>query len=191
MKKTLSFLPIGIFILIVTTTNIRAQEIERRVSQFASIIQRVGITDIKIDYHRPSVKGREVWGKLVPYGYNYLGYGSSKAAPWRAGANECTTISFTEDVVIEGNKLQAGKYGLFMAVFENGEVEVIFSNNSSIWGSYDYKQSEDALRVTVSSNKAPHQELLTYGFIDLDTNSVTISLNWGKKMIPVKLIMTK
>ena len=83
-----------------------------RGSQQATVSQRVGISDISITYSRPSVNGREVWGKLVPYGLNNLGFGTSKAAPWRAGANENTTITFTHDAKVEGKPIKAGTYGL-------------------------------------------------------------------------------
>jgi hypothetical protein len=80
-------------------------------SQKATVSQRVGITDISITYSRPSVNAREIWGKLVPYGMNNLGFGTAKESPWRAGADENTTIAFTHDVTIEGKNLKAGTYG--------------------------------------------------------------------------------
>ena len=84
----------------------------------ASVSERVGLTDITIHYDRPAVKGREgqIWGKLIPVGYTDPGFGTSKAAPWRAGANENTTFEFSTDVKIEGQPLGAGKYGFFIAV---------------------------------------------------------------------------
>src|SRR5579863_6393769 len=78
----------------------------------ASVSQTIGITDVSVSYHRPSVNHREVWGSLVPYGFNDLGFGTSKASPWRAGANENTVISFQNDVTIAGSPLAAGSYGL-------------------------------------------------------------------------------
>ena len=108
-----------------------------RDSQHAKIIQRVGITDITVNYHRPLVKGRKVWGSIVPYGQ-----------VWRAGANENTTIEFTDPVTIEGKPLAKGVYGLHMIPNEN-EWTIIFSKTSTAWGSFTYKQDEDALRVTV------------------------------------------
>lgn len=191
MKKIIQY-SIFVFLLIFMNANDSfSQEVERRVSQYASVSQRIGVTDVKVEYHRPKVKGREIWGKLVSYGYTYLGYGSSKAAPWRAGANECTKIEFTEDVVVEGNKLAAGRYGLYMAIFEDGMVEVIFSNNSTMWGAYDYKQEDDALRVKVKSGETGHTEALTYEFLDVEPNSTVLNLRWGNKGIPIKIIATK
>src|SRR3974377_2446327 len=108
-----------------------------RASQHALITQRIGLTDITINYHRPLANGRQVWGKLVPYGQ-----------VWRAGANENTTITFTDPVTIEGQALDKGTYGLHMIPGEN-EWTVIFSKDSNDWGSFSYKQAEDALRVPV------------------------------------------
>src|SRR5580765_3931245 len=113
-----------------------------RDSQHAKVIQRVGITDITINYHRPLVKGRKVWGNIVPYGQ-----------VWRAGANENTTIAFSDPVNIEGKSLAKGVYGLHMIPAEN-EWTIIFSKNSTAWGSFTYNQSEDALRVTVKPQPA-------------------------------------
>jgi tetratricopeptide (TPR) repeat protein len=156
-------------------------------SQKASVTQRVGITDITITYSRPSVNGREIWGKLVPYGMNNLGFGTAEESPWRAGANENTTIHFTDDVSIQGKKLAAGTYGLHMILHEDGKVDLIFSNNSTAWGSYFYDPSEDALRVSVDSGSGPHTELLTYEFPAFDKESTTAVLRWAEKTIPFKI----
>src|SRR6476469_9287924 len=96
--------------------------------------ERVGLTDVTIHYDRPGVKGREgkIWGALVPVGFIDQGFGNSKAAPWRAGANENTTIEFSNDVRIEGQPLKKGKYGLFIA-YDPNESTLIFSNNATSW----------------------------------------------------------
>ena len=158
-----------------------------RASQMASVSQRIGITDITISYSRPGVNGREIWGQLVPYGMNNLGFGTAKESPWRAGANENTTISFTSDVTVEGKPLKAGTYGLSMVVYEDGKATVIFSSNSTAWGSFFYEPSEDALRVDVQTGETPFTEQLTYDFINVDANSATVVLNWEKKQIPFKV----
>lgn len=158
-----------------------------RGSQMATVTQRVGITDISITYSRPSVRDREIWGELVPYGMNNLGFGTATESPWRAGANENTTITFESDVKVEGKSLNAGTYGLHIIVQEDGTATFVFSNNSTSWGSFFYESSEDALRVDVTSNTIPHTELLTFDFIDIDATSATAVLKWEKKQIPFKI----
>lgn len=146
-----------------------------RDSQHAKIIQRVGITDITINYHRPLVKGRKIWGGLVPYG-----------EVWRAGANENTTIEFTDPVTIEGKPLARGIYGLHMLPTEN-QWTVIFSKAAASWGSFTYNQSEDALRVTVKPHAAEMEEALAYEIDDVTPNSATITLRWEKLAVPFKV----
>lgn len=158
-----------------------------RASQQAKVSQRVGITDITITYSRPSVSDREVWGKLVPYGMNNLGFGTANESPWRAGADENTVIEFSDDVKIEGKSLEAGKYGFHIIVNEDETATLIFSNNSSSWGSYFYKPEEDALRVDIKTKEIPNTNLLTYSFNDVDANSTIGSLNWEKKQFPFKV----
>lgn len=155
-------------------------------SPHAWVGERVGITDISISYNRPGVKGREgkIWGDLVPYGYTDLGFGTSKAAPWRAGADENTTFTFSTDVMIEGKPLAAGKYGFFIALHES-DAELIFSKNSTSWGSFFYDPKEDALRVTVKTAKTNESvERLKYEFSDEKDNSAVVSLYWEKLKIP-------
>ena len=121
-----------------------------RVSQHALISQRIGITDITINYHRPLANGRQIWGKVVPYG-----------EVWRAGANENTTIRFTDPVMIEGQALDKGTYGLHMIPGET-EWTVIFSKSTAACGSFTYKQEEDALRVKVKPQAAGRENLFRY-----------------------------
>jgi len=154
----------------------------------AEVTQRVGITDITIHYNRPYVKGRKIWNGLVQNGFNNLGFGTATAAPWRAGADYNTTIEFSHDVSLEGNKIAAGKYALFMAPEENGDVTVVLSNNTTSWGSYFYDESEDALRFKVTSKEVEnHTEMLTYAFDTVDANSAIASLKWEKREIPFKI----
>jgi hypothetical protein len=146
-----------------------------RPSQHAVLTQRIGITDITINYHRPQVNGREVWGKLVPYG-----------DVWRAGANENTTISFTDPVSVEGQLLPAGTYGLHM-IPNQSEWTVIFSKNSTSWGSFTYNKDEDALRVNVKPQPTDMHEALTYDFDDVKPSSAVVTLRWEKLAIPFKV----
>lgn len=152
----------------------------------ASTTERIGITDVTLHYNRPGVKGREgqIWGKLVPVGYVDQGFGTSKAAPWRAGANENTTIEFSGDVLVEGQPLSAGKYGLFIA-YGPDQSTLIFSRNSSSWGSFFYDPKEDALRVNVKPVPMDKEvEWLKYEFLDEKENTATVALEWEKLSIP-------
>lgn len=143
-----------------------------RQSQKAEIVQRIGITDITIVYHRPLVDGRKIFGGLVPYG-----------EVWRAGANENTTITFPNDVTIEGKPLAAGTYGLHMIPSEH-EWTVIFSKMHTAWGSFSYKQDEDALRVTVKPQTADMHNALTYDFDQLKPDSAEVVMSWDKVAVP-------
>lgn len=144
-------------------------------SQHAVVTQRIGLTDITINYHRPLVNNRPVWGKLVPYG-----------EVWRAGANENTIVTFTDPVTIEGQPLDKGTYGLHMIPGEN-QWTVIFSKMSTAWGSFSYKQDEDALRVTVKPQTAEFHDALTYDFDDLKPDSTVVTLRWEKVAVPFKV----
>lgn len=146
-----------------------------RQSQHSVLSQRIGITDITINYHRPLVNGRKIWGDLVPYGQ-----------VWRAGANENTTIAFSDPVTIEGQPLEKGVYGLHMIPGES-EWTVIFSRNSTSWGSFTYKQDEDALRVTVKPQPADMHNALTYDFDKLTPTSAVVELQWEKVAVPFKI----
>lgn len=155
----------------------------------ASVSERVGLTDISIHYDRPGVKGREgkIWGQLVHAGYTDQGFGNTRSAPWRAGANENTTFSFSTDVTIEGQSLSAGNYGFFIA-YGPDECTLIFSKNSTSWGSYYYDPAEDALRVKVKPRPMQESvEWLKYEFSNQAENSVIVSLQWEKLSIPFKI----
>lgn len=155
----------------------------------AAVTERVGLTDVTIHYNRPGVKGREgkIWGQLVPVGFTDPGFGSSKSAPWRAGANENTTIEFTTDVKIHGQSLPAGKYGFFIA-YGPDECTLIFSRHSGSWGHYYYNEKEDALRVKVKPQPLDKSvEWLKYEFSDQTENSAVISLQWEKLSIGFRI----
>lgn len=165
-------------------------------NQRSVVTQYMGMVSVSIDYnspdvHAPNGKDRrgQIWGKLVPHGMNNLGFGWSSdesPSPWRGGANENTTITFSHNVLIEGQELKAGTYGLHFIPGEKDWV-VIFSNNSSSWGSYYYLENEDALRVTVQSDKAEYNEWLTYEFNDRKLSSCTAELKWEDLKIPFRI----
>lgn len=165
------------FVCAIISGSMWAQEIKfPAASQKASIFQTVGLTDVTIVYHRPGVKGRTIWGDLVPY--NKI---------WRTGANNATTIEFSTDVTIEGQKLAAGKYGLYTIPGQE-EWVFIFSKNSSLWGDDGYKEEEDALRVKVKPMAVPHLcEWMTFGITDLTEYSAQIYLQWEKLVVGFKM----
>ncbi len=175
-----------LFATLLFSINSTAQTITtpRVASPAAEITQTVGISKITINYSRPSVKEREIWGKLVPYGFTNLGFGTATASPWRAGANENTTITLSHDAKVEGKDIKAGTYGFHVAVMENGDATIIFSNNSSSWGSYFYNEEEDALRADVKTSETAFTETLTYDFTATGKESTTVVLDWEKKRIP-------
>ncbi len=144
-------------------------------SQHAIVTQRLGVTDITINYHRPLANGRKVWGGLVPYGQ-----------VWRAGANENTTITFTDPVTIEGKPLAAGTYGLHMIPGED-QWSVIFSKMHTAWGSFSYDQAEDALRVTVKPATTDLHNALAYDFDQLQPDSTVVTMSWDKVAVPFKV----
>lgn len=163
-------------------------------NQKSRVTQYIGPVEVTIEYNSPDVHGPNgedrkghIWGELVHYGYIDQGFGTSKAAPWRAGSNENTTISFSHDVKIEGKDLKAGKYGVFLATVKEGAWTWIFSNNSTSWGSYFYNQAEDALRVETTPQDAAYTEWLTYGFDGRQLNSAVAYLQWENKRIPFKI----
>jgi tetratricopeptide (TPR) repeat protein len=152
-----------------------AQNIQNlpQVSPAAEVAQRVGVADVEISYHRPSVNDRKVWGGLVPYDQ-----------VWRAGANDNTTITFSHPVRVEGQALDAGTYGLHMLPSEGGEWQVIFSDVSSAWGSFSYDESEDALRVPVKPREGDFAEQLSYSFHDVTTDQAVVALSWADLEVP-------
>jgi tetratricopeptide (TPR) repeat protein len=144
-------------------------------SQKASVKQRVGITDVTIEYHRPLVNGRKIWGGIIPMG-----------EVWRAGANFNTTIEFSTPVMIEGKPLPEGKYGLHM-IPNPDKWTIIFSKMAAAWGSYTYNQAEDALRVDVKPRENEMEEALEYEFEDLKPDSVLVVLKWEKLAVPFRV----
>jgi hypothetical protein len=146
-----------------------------RLSQRALVLQRIGITDITIDYHRPQVRGRKIFGGVEPYG-----------KVWRAGANENTTIAFSDPVTVDGHPLAKGVYGLHMIPGESSWV-VIFSKNATSWGSFTYDPAEDALRLQVTPKTVSGQEILTYSIDDPTMTSAVVKMRWETTEISFKV----
>ncbi|WP_187148900.1 DUF2911 domain-containing protein [Candidatus Korobacter versatilis] len=162
-------------------------------NQHASVSQWIGPVKISIDYHSPRVhnpaendRTGHIWGELVHYGFVDEGFGPTQAAPWRAGANESTAITFSHDVKVEGKDLKAGTYALFLDVEKTSPWQWIFSNHQG-WGSFQYDRKDDVLRVPVAAQDAPFTEFLTYGFDDRRPDSAVAYLQWEKKRVPFKV----
>jgi len=187
--KILKTASAGALLLAVSVMGLNAEAQKPKASPAAKVSQGIGAkNEITITYHRPGVKGRNVWsdkspnaqiGALVPRDGN--------PRPWRAGANNATVFETKEDIMVEGQALPAGKYGLFM-VPTDGKWTVIFSKGTG-WGSFGYKKDQDALRVDVTVEDAPHQEWLIYGFEGLGDYAATAYLHWEKVKVPFKITM--
>jgi len=185
MKKLL----LALAILAITHINAQLTTTPSGGNKKATVGERIGITDVTIHYDRPGVKGREgkIWGQLIAPGFNDLHFGNTTQAPWRAGANENTTIEFSTPVKVEGQDLPAGKYGFFIA-YGADECTLIFSKNSSSWGSFYYNPAEDVLRVKVKPVAAEKSvEWLKYEFTAETPTSAVIALAWEKLVIPFKV----
>ena len=159
-------------------------------NQKASVTQFIGPVKVTINYSSPAVHGPatpaggphvdrrgKIWGALVPYGLTDLAFGTSKQAPWRAGANENTVFAVSEPVLIEGQPLAAGRYG-FHIIVEANEWTLIFSRNSTSWGSFFYDPTEDALRLKVKPHQHDYREYLTYEFLDRQPDEATAEMHW-------------
>ena len=178
MRRYVAVAALLVAVLFAGVTSARAQSALLNLpdaSQHARVTQRVGITDITIDYHRPLVRGRKIFGGLQAYGQ-----------VWRAGANFNTTIEFSDPVTVEGQPLAKGVYGLHLIPGETSWV-VIFSKNSTSWGSFTYDKAEDALRVTVKPQAVENNEALSYDFDDPQPNSAVITMRWEKVAVPFKV----
>ena len=159
-------------LMLLTATTAMAQVRSPRPSPKASLMQTVGLTDITINYNRPGVKGRQIWGALVPYD-----------KVWRTGANEATTIEFGDDVWINGNKLAKGLYSLHTIPTPN-EWTVIFNSVAEQWGSYSYDAAKDALRIQVKPETADHREWMSFEVPEMTTDTAKIVLRWEKIAVP-------
>lgn len=145
-------------------------------SPAATLKQRVGITDIEINYSRPSMRGRKIFGGLVPYG-----------EVWRTGANQATKVSFSTPVKVNGTALAAGNYELFSIPGEN-EWTVIFHKPMSQWGAYSYDAKNDVARVTVKPVALPSPlETFTFSVSTLRDDSAILYFAWDKTRVPLQL----
>jgi hypothetical protein len=169
-----------VLIFLIISGTAAAQFRTPRPSPNASVNQLVGVTEFTIHYSRPGVKNREIWGELVPY--NQV---------WRTGANEVTSITFSDPVTISdgtgtGTKLEAGTYGIHTIPAQN-EWTIIFSKNTEVGGSSEYKEENDALRLKVKPAASEFQERLIFMFSDLTDSSASVNLMWEKLKVSFKV----
>lgn len=187
MKKMLTPICIAIACMLFSAPSF-SQEITTPNSSPAAIIsQTVGISTITVTYSRPAVKSREIWGALVPYGWTTQGFGNLKESPWRAGANENSTIAFSHDATVEGKPVPAGTYGLFFVINKDNTGEVILSKDNKSWGSYWYDAQRDQLRAPIKIRDVNFSELLTFDFLSVDKNTAELALTWEKKQFPISI----
>jgi hypothetical protein len=185
MKKTVTSM-IGALVCALFSLPLFAQQITTPSSSpAATVSQTVGISTITVKYSRPAVKAREVWGKLVPYGWNAQSFGNGKEAPWRAGANSNTVIEFSHPANVQGKDVPAGSYGLFFVINKDNTGEVILSKDYKSWGSFWYDAQRDQLRAPIQIRDIAFTEWLTFDFIPVDKNSAELVLSWEKKQFPV------
>lgn len=163
-------------------------------NQRAEVSQWIGLVKVTVAYHSPRVhfpasndRTGHIWGELVQYGLFDDGFGPSHATPWRAGANETTTISFSHDVKVDGRELKAGTYGLFLKLEKAGPWTWIFSSAPPGWGSFQYDSTSDVLHVSATPESAPFTEFLTYGFDGRLPGSAVAYLQWENKRVPFKI----
>ena len=148
-----------------------------RPSPNAKLVQTVGTTELTVTYSRPAVKGRAIWGALVPW-----------SQPWRTGANEATQFICSDEIMVEGQKLAAGTYAL-VTIPTAESWTVIFSKQKEMWGSIGYDPKNDALRVTVKPVAAAHMERMQFTFDDPGNDAVSMNFRWEKLSVPVKITM--
>jgi tetratricopeptide (TPR) repeat protein len=184
MKKPFTFL---LSVAVVAAYGQGIITMPRTPSPAATVSQTIGISTVTVSYSRPAVNGREIWGNLVPYGYQVQGFGSQEPAPWRAGANENTVLTLSHEAKIRGQTVPAGSYGLFFVINEDNSGEVILSKDYKAWGSFWYDPARDQLRAPIIIRDHTMTERLTYDFINIDRSSAELVLNWEKKQFPVKI----
>lgn len=185
MNKIKQIMLFAFTMLLLFSLSITAQLLTPRVSPQAEVMQQIGVSQIRINYSRPAVNGREVWGKLVPYGLAENQFGNGNPMPWRAGANENTSITFTDDVKVNGKSLKAGSYGIHLIPNKDEDWILIFSDDHKAWGSFFYNENHDALRISVKPEKAQFQEWLEYGFDNITPNSVRAYVHWENLLVPL------
>lgn len=164
-------------ILFFTISLVQAQQIQMpQASPAAQISQKVGLTDVSVEYSRPSMKGRKIFGELVPFGQ-----------VWRTGANAATLLTFSTDVKIEGNDLPAGTYALY-AIPGKDLWTVIISSNTKLWGAVGYEQSDDVMRFMVKPGKTGQRyETMEINFVDMTDTGASLAIKWENTRVKFRI----
>ncbi|MFN3800885.1 DUF2911 domain-containing protein [Belliella pelovolcani] len=175
MNFTSKLLMLALSLFFVLTAH--AQQIEMpQASPASTIAQKIGLTDVKIEYSRPSTKGRKIFGELVPFGQ-----------VWRTGANAATIITFSTDVKIEGNEVPAGSYAIY-SIPDRNEWTIILSKNTKLWGAVGYNQEDDYLRFKVKPGKTGQKyETMEVGFVDMTDTGATVSIKWEQTRVRFRI----
>lgn len=198
MRRSFVSLFAVLFVLCFTVSAF-AQVVTPRPSQAASVMQRIGVTDVTITYSRPGIKGRKIWGDPLPEqaaktkGEATLDNQNErpKDAPivpwghiWRTGANEATMFVVTDDVLINGQKLAAGSYSLH-TIPTKDEWTIVFNGTANQWGSFNYDPAKDTLRVKAKPQWLNEStEWLTYSFDPVGEDSAQVNIRWEKISVP-------
>ena len=161
--------------LVVAAAPLAAEFDPPRPSPLATVTQRVGVTDLSVSYSRPGVKGRQIWGGLVPYD-----------KPWRTGANRATTFTTSDEVEVEGKRLPAGSYSIVTIPGKESWV-VAFNKDPDLWFKTEYDEKKDVLRVTVKPEPADFVETFTIVFRNVTPDSASLAFIWDKLRVPVSL----
>lgn len=175
MKTKINFL--FMFLLACCISRAEAQQIQMpQASPSAQISQKVGLTDVTVDYSRPSMRGRKIFGELVPFG-----------EVWRTGANAATTITFSTDVIIEGNDLKAGTYALY-AIPNKNEWTIIISSNTKLWGAVGYTSEDDMMRFKVKPGKTGQRyETMEINFVDITDTGSSLAIKWENTRVKFRI----
>ncbi len=175
-STTISFFTVLLTLLLFNSVEAQERQTDRpMVSPNAAVEQTIGLTEVAVTYGRPSVNERIIFGDLVPFG-----------SVWRTGANEATVISFSDDVRIEGQPLEAGIYGLFTIPGEDQWI-IVFNNIADQWGAYNYLEEEDVLRLEVTAEESHFVEQMMIYFEDVTVDQGTLVIHWADTIVPVTI----
>jgi hypothetical protein len=161
--------------LIIGLTTAQTQLRVPQISQGAKVSQTIGLSEVSISYHRPGVKGRVIWGNVVKYD-----------EMWRAGADDPTLFTFSDEVTIDGKKLGPGTYRFVVFPSKTGDWTLVFNTETKKWGTV-YEPQYDTLRIAVKPETGPNEEWMSFSFTDLTPTSARVVLAWEKIRLGFKV----